>query len=137
MSSPTHPTQDVSLSLFLTHTHIYIYIYIYMYIFLSLSAHCGCPGCSGDPQMYFTEMCCGDEAGSYLRRIDSCSTQLKAQGPSRTCNESKAAEEEVLYLGAFFASAGRQNYSTMSKDDYAGTETSTFSIFNSSSDQLI
>ena len=29
------------------------------------------------------------EAGSYLRLIDSCITQLKAQGPSRTCNESK------------------------------------------------
>jgi len=28
-----------------------------------------------------------------LRLIDSCITQLKAQGPSRTCNESK--EEEV------------------------------------------
>jgi len=27
-------------------------------------------------------------AGSYLRRIDSFITQLKAQGPSRTCNES-------------------------------------------------
>jgi len=27
--------------------------------------------------------------GSYLRLIDSCITQLKAQGPSRTCNESK------------------------------------------------
>jgi len=26
--------------------------------------------------------------GSYLRLIDSCITQLKAQGPSRTCNES-------------------------------------------------
>jgi len=34
------------------------------------------------------------EAGSYLRLIDSCVTQLKAQGPSRTCNESK--EEEYL-----------------------------------------
>jgi len=34
----------------------------------------------------------GSEAGSYLRCIDSCITQLKAQGPSRTCNESK---EEV------------------------------------------
>ena len=30
---------------------------------------------------------------SDLRLIDSCITQLKAQGPSRTCNESK--EEEV------------------------------------------
>ena len=25
-------------------------------------------------------------AGSYLRLLDSCITQLKAQGPSRTCN---------------------------------------------------
>jgi len=30
---------------------------------------------------------------SYLRLIDFCITQLKAQGPSRTCNESKEAEE--------------------------------------------
>ena len=30
--------------------------------------------------------------GSYLRLIDSCIAKLKAQGPSRTCNESK---EEV------------------------------------------
>jgi len=36
--------------------------------------------------------CCGTEAGSYVTFIDSCITQLKAQGPSRTCNESK---EEV------------------------------------------
>ena len=34
------------------------------------------------------------EAGSYLRLIDFCVTQLKAQGPSRTCNESKEKEEE-------------------------------------------
>ena len=27
--------------------------------------------------------------------IDSCITRLKAQGPSRTCNESKEAEEDV------------------------------------------
>jgi len=32
------------------------------------------------------------EAGSYLRLIDSCITQLKAQGPFRTCNESKEEE---------------------------------------------
>ena len=38
---------------------------------------------------HFTEICCGTEAGSYLRLIDSCVTQLKAQGPSKTCNESK------------------------------------------------
>jgi len=30
-----------------------------------------------------------------LRLIDSCITQLKAQGPSRTCNESKEEEEET------------------------------------------
>jgi len=36
----------------------------------------------------------GTEAGSYLRLIDSCITQLKAQGPSRTCNESKEEEED-------------------------------------------
>jgi len=29
----------------------------------------------------------------YLRLMDSCITQLKAQGPSRTCNESKEEEE--------------------------------------------
>jgi len=32
-----------------------------------------------------------------LRRIDSCITQVKAQGPSRTCNESK--EEEEVDIG--------------------------------------
>ena len=35
------------------------------------------------------------EAGSYLRLIYSCITQLKAQWPSRTCNESKEEEEEA------------------------------------------
>jgi len=40
-----------------------------------------------------TEMCSGSEAGSCLRLIDSCTTQLKAQGPS-TCNEIKEEEEE-------------------------------------------
>ena len=43
---------------------------------------------------HFTEMYSGSEAGSYLRLIDSCITQLKAQGPSRTCNEDKEEEEE-------------------------------------------
>jgi len=42
----------------------------------------------------FTEICSGTEAGSFLRHIDFCITQLKAQGPSRTCNESKEEEEE-------------------------------------------
>ena len=42
-------------------------------------------------------MCCGNEAGSCLRLIDTCTTQPKAQGPSRTCNESK--EEDTLGFG--------------------------------------
>ena len=37
--------------------------------------------------------------GSYLRLTDSCITQLKDQGPSRTCNEGKEEEEEALGLG--------------------------------------
>ena len=32
--------------------------------------------------------------GSYLRLVDSCITQLKAQGPSRNCDESNKEEEE-------------------------------------------
>jgi len=44
---------------------------------------------------HFTEMCCGNEVGSYSRRIDSCITQLKARGPSRTCNESKEEERSL------------------------------------------
>ena len=39
-------------------------------------------------------MCSGSEAGSYLRRIDSCATQRKDQGPFRTCNKSKEEEED-------------------------------------------
>ena len=39
-------------------------------------------------------MCCGTEAGAYSRLVDTCITQLKAQGPSRTCNESKEEEDE-------------------------------------------
>ena len=42
----------------------------------------------------FTELCSGSEADSYLRLVDPCITELKAQGPSRTCNESKEEEEE-------------------------------------------
>ena len=37
-------------------------------------------------------MCTGSEAGSYLRLIYSCITQLKVQGPSWTCNESEEEE---------------------------------------------
>ena len=46
-------------------------------------------------------MCCGTEAGSYLRLIDSCITQLKAHGPSRTCNESK--EDPAAQVSALVA----------------------------------
>ena len=38
----------------------------------------------------------GSEAGAYLRLIDSCITQLTAQGPSRTCNESNDEEEDSI-----------------------------------------
>ena len=44
-----------------------------------------------------TVVCSGSEAGSYLRLMDSCITQLKAQGPSRTCNESKEEGEEGMF----------------------------------------
>ena len=37
-------------------------------------------------------MCSVSEVGSYLRLIDSCITQLKAQGPSRTCRVKKSSE---------------------------------------------
>ena len=46
-----------------------------------------------------TPIWAGNEAGSYLRLIDSCITQLEAQGPSRTCDESKEEEEEEEDLG--------------------------------------
>ena len=52
-------------------------------------------------------MCSGSEAGSYLRLIASCITQLKAQRPSRTCNESKEEEEVFppgVLLGRFTSS---------------------------------
>ena len=50
----------------------------------------------------YQDMCSGSEAGSYLRLIDSCITQLTVQRPSRTCNESK--EEDTL---RFRVAAGR------------------------------
>ena len=46
-------------------------------------------------------MCSGSEAGPYLRLIDSFITQLTAQGISRTCNESKEEEEDLLESGLF------------------------------------
>ena len=52
-------------------------------------------------------LCSGSEAGSYLRLIDSCITQLKAQGPFRTCNESKE-EEEILLIPPAAGQATRE-----------------------------
>ena len=45
--------------------------------------------------------------GSYLRLIDSCITQLKAQEPSRTCNESKE-EDLFVFLNRLFVDAPRR-----------------------------
>ena len=42
------------------------------------------------------------EAGSYVRLMDSCITQLEAQGPSRTCNESQGEEEKKVWGGTAF-----------------------------------
>ena len=35
-----------------------------------------------------------------LRRVDSCITQPEAQGPSRTCDESKVGKEVALWMQA-------------------------------------
>ena len=43
---------------------------------------------------------CGTEPGSYLRLVDSRITQLKAQGASRTCDESKQEEETTCEAGS-------------------------------------
>ena len=40
-----------------------------------------------------TDICGGNEAGSYLRLTDSFITQLEAQGPSGTCHESQEEEK--------------------------------------------
>ena len=52
-----------------------------------------------DPEGERTEDIHPERCGSYLRLTDSCITQLKAQGPSRTCNESKEEEEGVTHMG--------------------------------------
>ena len=54
-----------------------------------------CWSCS-PPSLLASPRSPGNEAGSYLRLIDSCITQHKAQGPSRTCHESKEEEEGRL-----------------------------------------
>ena len=81
MDSMVADINGVEGILICSYIYIYIYIYgahIYLYIYIF---------------MYGAEGICGTEAGSCLRLIDSCITQLKAQGPSRTCNESKEEEE--------------------------------------------
>ena len=62
---------------------------------------------------HFTEICCGAEAGSYLRLIDSCITQLKAQGPSRTCNASNQEDlgAGLPDLGGVVAEVGQEDHS--------------------------
>ena len=47
------------------------------------------------------EMCIGSEVGSHSRLIDFCVTQLKAQGPSRTCNATKEEEVRARMLTEF------------------------------------
>jgi len=45
--------------------------------------------------------------GGCVEARDSCITQLKAQGPSRTCNESKEEEEEEgVFGGGGYPTAG-------------------------------
>jgi len=48
-----------------------------------------------DPESTLDTPGSGSEVGSYLRLIDSYFTQLDAQGPSRTCNESKEEEADT------------------------------------------
>ena len=45
---------------------------------------------------HLTGMYSGSEAGSYLRLTDTLITQLKAQGPSRTCSESEEESMQVI-----------------------------------------
>ena len=77
------------------------------------------------------EVCCGTEAGSYLRLIDSCITQRKAQGLSRTCNERKEEEEQAgvedvfgeLLAGRIFVCECRCNLDRLDEpaSDFLGT----------------
>ena len=67
----------------------------------SVDQSCGQTGEAGVLVALSEQPCCcrshllDNEAGSYLRPIDYFITQLEAQGPSRTCNESKEEEEEA------------------------------------------
>ena len=62
--------------------------------YLALTVLCGIFALHRTVSDDLTEMCSGSEADSYLRLVHSCITQLKAHGPSRTCNESKEDREE-------------------------------------------
>jgi len=64
----------------------------------------GAGWCAGGGGALVSRPPIGFEAGSRLRLIDSCITQLKAQGPSRTCNESK--EEEKKKASHWLGTAG-------------------------------
>ena len=50
----------------------------------------------------------GSEAGSYLRLIDSCVTQRKAQGPSHESKEENLLDQELGGLGGVLLSIRRQ-----------------------------
>jgi len=56
------------------------------------------------------EMRSGSEVGSFLRLVDSLITQFKAQGPSRTCNESNEEEEKTPRRGGLVCKAHRLLY---------------------------
>jgi hypothetical protein len=63
------------------------------------------------------------EAGSHLRLKDSCITQLTAQGPSRTCTESKAEEEaETLRPESYTTPGPRRTNPWPQQDDIIGIE---------------
>ena len=59
-------------------------------------------------------------AGSYLRLTDSCITQLKAQGPSKTCNESKEEGRFGVSVRARIArgKTDRVRIDQIGRDDY-------------------
>ena len=59
----------------------------------------------------------------YFRLIDSCITQFKAQGPYRTCNESKEEEEEEEEEEeGFYVRRPHENNETPPEANDAGVE---------------
>ena len=76
-----------------------------------------------------SEQTCGTEAGSYLRRMGSCITQLKAQGPSRTCNENK---EEDLVGARMRTSGSRVERSALALPGFAPAQLSDTKVYESS-----